>query len=260
VLTNQGKYDDAILVRQQALDLFQRLADAQPSKEAARSLALGHKKLAALLGVKHRYQESFQHYELARQIDEKRLGGNLEGPSTWLDLSYDYSDLGWVNSRLDKDPVALEWHYKALDLRKRAAEADPNDARAARAVASTTGRIGSVLRRIGRLDDALRYCGGALEAWSKIVEKSPGDVAAVTEVADAHADIGQIESDLAGRPGTPASRKRELLQRTAHEYETGVSFYAGLRDKGKLPKQYDGKIAEYSQAAAKAREEAAKVR
>ncbi len=202
----------------------------------------------------------FEHYELARQIDEKRLGGNLEGPNTWLDLSYDYSDLGWVTSHLDQNSTALEWHQKALDLRKRAVAADPNDSRAAHAVASSTGRIGYVLRRMGRWDDALRYAHDALDAWLKIVGQSPDDVAAVTEVGDAHADIGELKSDMPVPPGMPASKRRELLLQSAQEYETGVSFFVGLRDKGKLPKQYEGKIAEYTAAAAKARELAAKVR
>jgi len=253
-LTNQGRYADAIPVRQQVLGLFQRVADADPSSvESARSLALAHKKLAALYGVTQRYQEGLAEYEQARVIDERRLGLNPAGARTKLDLSYDYSDLGWITSRLQNDAAALEWHRKALALRLDAAKADPNDARAARSVASSTGRMASVLRRLGRLDEALSSSKDGLEAWRRISEKSSGDVAAVTEVADAHADIAQVEIDMAALKTTPASKGRELRAAAAQEYEAGSSLYAGLRDRGKLAKAEEHHIDEYAARAAKLR-------
>jgi eukaryotic-like serine/threonine-protein kinase len=254
ILTDQGKYDEAIPVRQRGLVLFQRIADADPGNaEKQRSVALAHKKLAALYGVTKRYQESFAEYTKAREMDERRLGTKAITPRDKLDLSYDYSDLGWVTSRMTDDAAALEWHRKALALRREAAKADPNDARAANALVSSIGRISYVLRRLGRLDEALEMANEAKALWGALMQKSPGSIAAVAELADSIADIGDIKNDMAARPGVGAARKKELMTVAAQDYDQAVALYVGLRDKGILPKGQYKNIDDYAERARKIR-------
>jgi eukaryotic-like serine/threonine-protein kinase len=254
ILTDQGKYDEAIPVRQRGLVLFQRIADADPgSAEKQRSVALAHKKLAALYGVTKRYQESFAEYTKAREMDERRLGTKAITPRDKLDLSYDYSDLGWVTSRMTDDAAALEWHRKALALRREAAKADPNDARAANALVSSIGRISYVLRRLGRMDEALEMANEAKARWETIMQKSPGSIGAVAEVADSIADIGDIKNEMAARPGIRAARKKELMTVAAQDYDQAVALYVGLRDKGILPKGQYKNIDDYADRARKIR-------
>src|SRR5581483_10310244 len=110
--------------------------DASP--EVHRTLALAYKKLAALYGVLKRYDESYRAYDQARVIDEARCAASPADRRASMDLSFDYSDLGWVLSRLKDDSGALASHMKALKIRQEAAKSDPDDVRAASAVASST--------------------------------------------------------------------------------------------------------------------------
>jgi len=246
-LTAQGRYADAIPIRQRALEGFQRISAADPgSAELQRSLALAHKKLAALYGVTQRYPESLAEYQQARAIDEQQLGLNPTGARPKLDLSFDYSDLGWVTSRLGDDRAALEWHRQALALRTNASKADPNDARAAFAVASTTARIASALRRLGEFDAAEAAARQSLDLWKEMSHRSPGGVSNATGIADAHGELGNIESDRVALKSTPAAQRSHLLASAAREFEQARSVYAGLHDKGILAKGDEHYIAEYT--------------
>jgi tetratricopeptide (TPR) repeat protein len=153
-------YQQAVPLRERVLDLTREYrTTSQAGPESARSLALAHKKLGALYGVLKRYQESHSAYEQARAIDEQRVKADPADRRASMDLSFDYSDLGWVLSRLNDEPAALASHLKALEIRQAAVKSDPNDVRAASAVASSTGRIGSVYQRMG--DFTMRWCGCA---------------------------------------------------------------------------------------------------
>jgi eukaryotic-like serine/threonine-protein kinase len=106
LLIDEKKYEEAIPIRRNILELQERFAEVNPADTAERtSLALAHKRLGALYGVVKRYEESRLEYEQARVIDEQYLV--LENNTrAQLDLSYDYSDLGWVTARLGDEPAA----------------------------------------------------------------------------------------------------------------------------------------------------------
>jgi len=55
-------------------------------------------------------------------------------------------------NRLDD---ALQFHRQALELRQQAAQADPQDFRAASAVAASMRKIGLVLKKMAKPRDAL---------------------------------------------------------------------------------------------------------
>jgi tetratricopeptide (TPR) repeat protein len=152
-------------------------------------------------------QVPLQEYERAREIDERRCTRNPTDTRAKLDLSYDYSDLGWVTGRMAAYEAALVIHRRALALREEAARADPNDQRAAQSVASSTNRIGNVRHRMGDPDATLELQRAAA-LWEK----------------------------LAGRPGPP------VRGATAGRTEPGrgriweaVELYDGRRTRGVLP-------------------------
>lgn len=236
VSTNQHRYADAIPIREKALALFQQLSDSQPgNKERNRSTAVAHKRLAALYGVTQRYQDAEREYQKARIMDEARMAfGPSSDMRAKLDLSYDYSDLGWVSSHLNDDRTALAWLEKALALRELAAKADPSDQRAADSVASITGRIAAAQRRLGELDPALLNAQKALELWKQRAARPGASYTIQTEVADAHAEIAD---NFAARAN---------CSRAASEYDQARAIYATLRDRGTLPKAENSKIDEYA--------------
>jgi tetratricopeptide (TPR) repeat protein/predicted Ser/Thr protein kinase len=232
LLTNEKEYDEAIPIRQRILELQQRLSAASPGDPASQTnLALAHKRLGALYGVVKRNEEGRREYEEARVIDEKYLAAN-GGIRAQMDLSYDYSDLGWITIRLGDQPAALAFYRKAQALRQSAAEADPKDYRAAVALASITARIGGQLRRMGDLPAARQEIQHAIAQWKELAER-PGSVWSNTSfLADAHAELANLYIDLKAYP------------RAVAEYEGAIDLYVSLRDRGVLPQTLYGKIDE----------------
>ncbi len=223
LLTNAQKYQEAIPIRENILALQQRIVDARPGDTSSQAnLGLAHKRLGALYGVLKRYEEGRSQYEEARAIDEEYVK-NVGGPRAQLDLSYDYSDLGWVTVRLGDQSAALAFYRKAQALRQSAAAADPNDYRAAVALASITGRVSLQLRRSHDLPAALQESERAIALWKALTER-PGAAWNITsELADAHEERAEIYIDMKNFP------------RAAGEYEEAIRLYSALRDRGVLP-------------------------
>ena len=108
-----------------------------------------------------------------------------------LDLSYDYSDLGWVAGRQGAYDDALASHRRALALRVEAAEADPKDVRAATSVASSTHRIGITLNRKGDPEGALTELRNAAVLYEKLADKPSPDWQSVRDLAEVHDDMAE---------------------------------------------------------------------
>lgn len=236
LLTDQAQYNDAIPVREAVLALSRRAAGLRPQEpEAQRTLAVAEKRLAALYGVTRRYAESRDAYERARQIDEQLYSWNPSNQRARLDLSYDYSDLGWVAARLGNYEQALTSHRRALALRTEAAKADPNDFRAALAEASSTDRIGALLHRMGDLKGSLATLQLAIQRFENLTDSPDVDWRAVQYLADTHVDAAETLAALAAKQAAPAARQR-YTDRALSEYERARETYSRLLDQGVLPK------------------------
>ena len=142
LFTAQKQYDQAIPLRERTEQLSLKVAHQNPNDPVmAANLALAEKRLAALYGVTKRYQECREEYERARVIDEERTARFPFDMTVKLDLSYDYSDLGWVIARMGNYDEALVWDAPRARSAEQAAIADPNDIRAASAVAASTVKV-----------------------------------------------------------------------------------------------------------------------
>jgi len=237
LLTDEKKYQEAILIRESILDLQRRDPGAQTN------LALAHKRLGALYGVVKRYEEGRREYEQARVIDERLLETD-GGTRAQLDLSYDYSDLGWVTIRLGDQPAALALFRMAQALRQSAAAADPKDYRAAVSVASISERIGVQLRRMGDLPAAREEMQGAIALWKELADRPGSAWSNTSDLADTHAEFAEVYIDMKAFP------------RAVAEYEQAIKLYSSLRDRGVLPKALFEHIDELKTQADKCRKSA----
>jgi tetratricopeptide (TPR) repeat protein len=225
LLVDDTKYAEAIPIRQSLLATEQHLSDLNPGDSNVKSnLALAHKRLGAIYGVLKRFEEARREYEEARVIDEQYAS---LGPREQLDLSYDYSDLGWVTIRLGDLPQALELYRKGLELRKSAAAADPNNYRAALSVAASTERIGGVLRLMGDYPGALKQTQQAVALWKELAERPGSPWSTSREFADTHAELGEVYIEM------------KNFQRAAAEYDQAAAIFRQLRQRGVLPKSLE---------------------
>ena len=236
-VSNEKRYPEAIVLRERVQDLARRVTVlAHDSRESQRSLAVAEKRLAALYGVTGRLDDCRREYEMARSIDEQRCAHNPQDMRAKIDLSYDYSDLGWAAGAMNRLDDALQFNRMALDLRQQAAQADPQDFRAATAVAASTKRIGLVLKRMAKPSEALSELGAAAARYAELSLRPGADWATVRSLAETHQDIAETWTDLAQAHTTAAAQRRADYLAAAGEYEQARDLLAGLRDQGKLPK------------------------
>ena len=205
---------------------------------------MAEKRLGALYGVSGRYRECRDAYQSAQAIDEQLYRLNASDQRTRLDLSYDYSDLGWVAARLGSYEQALESHRRALALRTEAAAADPNDFRAAVSVASSTDRIGTVLHKMGNLNGSLSELQRAVALYEALAQRPDADWSTVRSLAETRVDEAETLTALGGRGN---------LDRAMAAYERALRAYIRLRDQGVLPGAAASRIPEIQTAEAAVR-------
>ena len=207
ILTDQRDYAAAIVLREQLLELARR------SGAGGYNLAISHKRLAALYGVTGRLEDARSQYEEARRIDEARVAAAPQDPRPKLDLSFDYSDLGWVHDRLRDFKTALESHRRALALRQEVAAADPDNYRAATTVATSLNRIGGVLLETGDPAAAAAEQQRALELYTALARKPGMEWRVFTDMAEVHADLAETYKAMSNRGAAAAEyeKARDIL-------------------------------------------------
>jgi non-specific serine/threonine protein kinase/serine/threonine-protein kinase len=228
-LTDNQKYADAIPLRERALQRFRSAAAGwNAPEESRRGLAVAEKRLGALYGVTRRYEECRAAYQRALAIDESRLALHPSDPRAQLDLSYDYSDLGWVESRLHQWAPSLEHYRRTIELRRAVAVADPANQRAAAGLASATDKLGVTLHKAGDLARSLHELERSVALYQALVRPG-GDWETVRNLAEVRVDLAETLTDLGG----PAMRAR-----AAAEFAEARRLYVTLRDRGALPKSF----------------------
>jgi tetratricopeptide (TPR) repeat protein/predicted Ser/Thr protein kinase len=244
LLIEEKRYEEAIPIRQDILEMEERLAKLQSGNARARvNVALAHKRLGALYGVVKRYEEGRREYQQALAVDEENAR-TASGTRAQLDLSYDYSDLGWVTTRLGDQPAALALYRKALALRESAAAADPKDYRAAVALASITERVAGQLRRAGDLPAARQEMQQAIALWKELADRPGSAWSNTSNLADTHDEFADVFIEMKAYP------------RAVAEYEQAIKLYTSLRDRGVLPKAEYAHIDELKTQADKCRKSA----
>ena len=244
-LADATRYQEMLPYRQRALELTERLASMQrPADDTERNLALAHKKLAAVYGVLKRLDESRTEYEKALAIDQAR--SDRDPDHARMDLSFDYSDLGWVFLRQKQFNAALDADFKALKLRSTQVEADPRDVRGARAVASSTERIAAAYNEMGDVSHSIEWSHDAIGKWKVLAEKDKG-WSAIVSLADTHAELAETYESYAPK------NHPQFWHSAAAEFEEARQLYAGLRDRGVLPQALNTKITQYGDSAQRCR-------
>jgi non-specific serine/threonine protein kinase/serine/threonine-protein kinase len=234
--TNQQRYADAIPCREQSLETAKRVAALRPGREESdRNVALAAKRLAALYGMVDRDQDCRRQYEAAREIDERRLARRPNDRRAALDLSYDYSDLGWLAGKTGDYAMSLALYRRTFELRNAAAQADPRDHRAAMGLAGATNKIGITLHKMGDLPGALDQLRRAAGLYEAALPKDSKEWGSIRLMAENYDDIGDVLEEM-HLTGSPA--------RAANEYRHARQIYEDLNDRGLLPASYLPRIAE----------------
>lgn len=128
---------------------------------------LGHNWL--MLG---RPEKSVLHYKRALEVDTERIKKD-KSPRAEMDTSYDHEGLARSYEALGRVEQALEQARVTERMRLRLAAQDPNDQRARLGLADVEEALGSILSRLGKKDESLRYLSRAVEARRGFVKATP---------------------------------------------------------------------------------------
>jgi non-specific serine/threonine protein kinase/serine/threonine-protein kinase len=233
---DQQRYAEAVPFREQALGTLRRVAALLPrSEESERNVALAAKRLGALYGMVNRYPDCRRQYEAARDIDERRLARHPADVHIALDLSYDYSDLGWLAGKTGDYSAALALYRRTLDLRTPAVQADRQDHRAAMSLAGAWNKIGITLRRLGNLPSSLDALQRAAKVYEGTLGKDSKEWGSLRSQAENYDDIGEVLQDM---------HLSDSQARAGAAYRQARLIYEDLRDRGLLPASYLPRIAE----------------
>jgi serine/threonine protein kinase len=257
VLTAQLDYPGATVLREQVLDLTQKAAAAAQLSDASRyNLAVAHKRLGALYGVTGRLEDARRQYEEARVIDEDRVAEAPSDVRPKLDLSFDYSDLGWVDARLGTFERALASNRRALALRQQAAAADPNNYRALTTVASSVERIAVILGQMNRFEEANVEFRRAVDLYTALAERPGADWRTRSALAECHDSWAELYAQMAERQRKAPALSRKLWLLANAGYMRAHEILEAERTAGFLPHDRLKRLAELSAAAERCRSRA----
>ncbi len=108
---------------------------------------------------------------------------------------------------LDRVPEGLDQHLQAKDLREALLAEEPQDARALEDAAESRFQVGTVLARLGRIDEAIAEISIAIERWRALSALDPQNARWRDVLASGLTTLGAMELERNQRG--PAARTLE---------------------------------------------------
>jgi eukaryotic-like serine/threonine-protein kinase len=178
----------AIAQFQQALALYQDPND----------ISLTHKRIGALLVIGGDIDRSLEEYRAAVALDEETVRRQPDNARAKMNLSFGYSDWGYVLYQSKRPKEAIEKYLLAEGIREQQAAADPRDYRARRAMVSISWRLLQAQAAAGDKPAARQTLRNAVGLGEALVQDFPRHPDAVNELMNVYMTAGEASRDLEG--------------------------------------------------------------
>jgi tetratricopeptide (TPR) repeat protein len=160
--------------------------------------ALAEGRIGSVLRDMGRPSEALAHFEASLAIsDELAASGALDRVRQ---VTIALNEVGLTLARLDRHTDALEPFARSLEIRRLAAERDPESARAQRDLATVNQRLADVRLALGEPERGLEHHVDARKALGAIARADPNDSRARFDLSVAEEKVGTALVDL-GRFG-----------------------------------------------------------
>jgi len=183
-----------------ALQSYDALPPAEREKETwARAYSLTLKRLGAVEMVANAWDESERHYRAALSIEESwapRGAGNIRWP---FELTYSLSDLGLLRSKQGDDSGAVALWMRALEGRRRAAAADPQNTRIQRGVATLEFRLGAAHARLNQPETAAAFYRQTIDRYLALPDEQRQLPDVIDLIASARAELASALTQVRER-------------------------------------------------------------
>jgi len=202
-----GPLTAARKVYQQAFDIAQRLAAADPSDaQAQRDLSISYEKLGNVQLQSGQVTEALGSYQQCLAIRQKlaaadptEVAGTLRVPSAAFarqaqrDLSISYERLGNVQLQSGQVTEALGSYQKDLAISQKLASADPSDAQAQRDLSISYNMLGDVQLQSGQVTEARGSYQKGLAISQKLAAADPSDAQAQRDLSVSYEKLGDVQ-------------------------------------------------------------------
>ena len=217
---------------ERVLVLARELYSAEPANDRiARTLAQAHSALAEVLNVLQDVPAALQHHREALRINLERLARAPGTTQLKLEVSWNYTETGYLERERHNDVAAAADFDRALDLLRSIVSADPNNQLARVEVAKVEMVSAPTLDASGKPQRAIAALRDAIGIFSAALERDASNADARMHLAEAWSNLG----DLYGRiqPGNCALRTDAYRRASAaiaavkSDYPAGAIFNMG---------------------------------
>ena len=213
LLQKQGALDQAMENFRTALELREAIVRREPENAISyRDLASAKYNMGEVLMARRKAQasldmdtEALSNIEHARSLDPSDL--NLEYKASLIHVS-----IGVAQEALGRTDEWLASYIKALEIRKRLHEANPDNSEWTRMLAWAYSWIGSYYLDDGNVIEAIKYLQPCRELRLKLAKTDPGDLVAKYELAWAYHYLGM------------AFQQRNDFETAAHNFEEAYTL------------------------------------
>src|ERR1017187_7462967 len=217
---------------ERVLVLARELYSAEPANDRiARTLAQAHRALAEVLNVLQDVPAALQHHREALRINLERLARAPGTTQLKLEVSWNYTETGYLERERHNDVAAAADFDRALDLLRSIVSADPNNQLARVEVAKVEMVSAPTLDASGKPQRAIAALRDAIGIFSAALERDASNADARMHLAEAWSNLG----DLYGRiqPGNCALRADAYRHASAviaavkSDHPAGANFNMG---------------------------------
>lgn len=244
--TPDGPLAAARKVYQQAFDISQKLAAADPSDaRASRDLSVSYGKIANVSLQAGQVTEALGNYQKRLEIIQKLAAAAPSDAQAQRDLSVSFHSLGLVSQQAGKLDEAMEYYTKYLALCQKLAAADPTNVQVQRDLSVSYAKLGDMSLQAGQVTEALGHFQKLLEICQKLAAAAPSDAQSqrglmvsfgklgnvslqagqVTEALEHFQKALEVSQKLAAADPTDAQAQRD--QSVSYEKLGDVCFKAG---------------------------------
>jgi tetratricopeptide (TPR) repeat protein len=154
-----------------------------------RELAIACERLGNIHLSDQRYDAALTWYQRSHSLKSEIVDEDITGQRN---LSYSYSKLGDVFIKIDRQDEAYDMYAKSLDIRKRLADASPDDDSIQRAYTVGVSRFADALIALDRKEEALNHYEVSLNRRLKRLKSQPDNHEARMDAAVGHLKHGEV--------------------------------------------------------------------
>jgi non-specific serine/threonine protein kinase/serine/threonine-protein kinase len=221
----------ARLAYERVLVLARELYSTEPANDKiARTLAQAHSALAEVLNSLKDLPAALEHHQEALRINLARLARAPGTTQLKLEVSWDYTETGYLERERHNDAAAAADFDRALELLRSIVSADPNNQLARVEVAKTemvsapTLEAGNRQRAVAALRDAIAILSAALERDSSNADARMHLAEAWSNLGDLYGRIQPVNCALRADAYRHASG---AIAAVKSDYPEGAAFNMG---------------------------------